>query len=182
MMNYFTGDQHFGHERIIEYINRPFNSVELMDKTLITEWNRVVKPSDTVYHLGDFCLGSESIARRYFLRLNGKILILGNTFHHDRRWLKAKKPFWSRQHEVTILPPIYTLRIDDEFMVLCHFPLARWPRQHYDSLHLYSHVHGRYQSEGLAIDVGIDNAVKVLGSYRPFSLREIQGFMKNRVP
>jgi len=148
MTVYFSGDSHLGHEQIIEYTNRPFNSVEDMDKALILEWNRVVKPSDTIYHLGDFCLGDEQMARRYFLRLNGKILILGNTFHHDKHWLVAKKPYWSRQHRVIILPPIHTMKIDGLFIVLCHFPLATWPRKHYMAIHLHSHSHGGYQGDG----------------------------------
>lgn len=186
MTVYYTGDSHFGHTSqkggIIKYCNRPFDSIELMDEALILEWNRVVKPDDTVYHLGDFCLGDEQMARRYFLRLNGKILILGNTFHHDKRWLRAKSPYWSRQHEVTILPPIYTLRIDGEFIVLCHFPFAegRWPRAHYNSISLFAHCHGRYNPKGKALDVGVDSVNKIWGSYRPVSLAEIAEYMEDR--
>lgn len=181
MTVYYSGDSHLGHDAIRGYTNRPFNSVELMDEALILEWNRVVKPSDTVYHLGDFCLGDEQMARRYFLRLNGKILILGNTFHHDKRWLVAKSPYWSRQLRVTILPPIHTMKIDGEFIALCHFPLAHWPRQHYNSWMLHAHCHNRYKpKQGLILDTGVDSAYERLGVYRPFSLIEVRQFMESR--
>lgn len=78
---WFTSDTHFGHSKILEYEKeaRPFDSVEEMNEAIIDNWNSLVRPVDTVYHLGDFCFG-----RRYIeiaARLNGrKNLILGN---HD---------------------------------------------------------------------------------------------------
>jgi len=73
-----------------------------MDETIIENWNSVVKPEDTVYHLGDIALGpiSESLAK--VARLNGhKIAILGN---HDRPFMRAGKPdeqkWWDMYAEV----------------------------------------------------------------------------------
>jgi len=56
MAIYFTADLHLHHRNIIRYVHRdpPFRDVAEMDEGLITEWNRVVKTRDTVYHLGDF--------------------------------------------------------------------------------------------------------------------------------
>lgn len=186
MTVYFTGDQHFAHQSqkggIIKYCDRPFATIDEMDEVLITEWNKVVSPNDTIYHLGDFTLGNEQVARRYFLRLNGKVFILGNTFHHDKRWLKARKPYWTRQCEVTILPPIYVMKINELFIVLCHFPLAEghWPRVHYNSISLFAHCHGRYKPRGKALDVGVDSVAKIWGQYRPVSLAEIVEYMEGR--
>ena len=45
-------DTHFGDERILRYENRPFSSVEEMDKAIIENWNQVVGEEDTVFHLG----------------------------------------------------------------------------------------------------------------------------------
>ncbi|MCK9575199.1 MAG: hypothetical protein M0R51_04490 [Clostridia bacterium] len=72
-MIYFTADTHFGSERTIKYNFRPFASVKEMDNAIIFNWNTVVKPKDTVYHLGDFG-DYENIKF-----LNGKVnLIIGN--------------------------------------------------------------------------------------------------------
>ena len=53
-MNFYIADMHFGHKNIIRYDNRPFGSVEEMDKALIQLWNETVGSDDIVYILGDF--------------------------------------------------------------------------------------------------------------------------------
>lgn len=79
-----TSDTHFGHENIIKYSDRPFHNIEEMDEALIENWNRVVKPGDKVYHLGDVWMGSGERAYKNIRRLNGKKrLVLGN--HDDAR-------------------------------------------------------------------------------------------------
>lgn len=70
MNTFFTADTHFGHNNIIKYVNRPFNSVEEMDEQLISNWNSKVTHEDTIYHLGDFAFSKTP--EKYFYRLNGK--------------------------------------------------------------------------------------------------------------
>ena len=41
-MNFYIADMHFGHKNIIRYDNRPFGSVEEMDKALIQLWNETI--------------------------------------------------------------------------------------------------------------------------------------------
>jgi len=88
---FVTSDTHFGHFNIIRYTNRPFTSLEEMDKELIRRWNSRVKPQDTVIHLGDFCFknspggkegeGTTNKSSHYRDMLNGEIIVLrGN---HD---------------------------------------------------------------------------------------------------
>ena len=78
-MIYLTSDTHFGHANIIKYCNRPYKDTYLMDKSLTENWNSIVTPEDTVYHLGDFAFGGIS---KYLPKLNGNILLIrGN---HDR--------------------------------------------------------------------------------------------------
>ena len=180
MTVYLSGDTHLGHDAIRSYCGRPFANIEEHDDVLIGERNRIVGPKDMAYDLGDVTLGNEQVARGYFSKLNGKLYVLGNTFHHDKRWLKAKEPYRTKHHEVTILPPIHTMKIDGLFIVLCHFPLAIWPRRHFGSLHLHGHSHGNYQGEGRILDVGVDNVNRIWGAYRPVSLDEVKEYMEAR--
>jgi len=79
MKTFLISDTHFSHSNIIKYCNRPFLSVDRMNEQLVENWNSVVSPEDTVYHLGDFAFGDPT---KWLERLNGKIvLILGN---HDK--------------------------------------------------------------------------------------------------
>jgi calcineurin-like phosphoesterase family protein len=79
-MNYFvTSDSHFSHANIIKYCNRPFASPEEMDEALVERWNKIVKPSDHVLHLGDVAMKKPGLA--HVKRLHGhKRLAMGN---HD---------------------------------------------------------------------------------------------------
>lgn len=89
MTIFHTSDTHFGHKRIIELCNRPFSDVNEMNWRLVHNWNKVVEPSDTVYHHGDVALGSIEESLALVKQLNGhKILIVGN---HDRNFQLAKK-------------------------------------------------------------------------------------------
>lgn len=76
-----TSDTHFGHANIVKYCNRPEDHEELM----IKNWNQMVKPTDTILHLGDVFMGKDSFEKfkdNIAPRLNGnKYLILGN---HDK--------------------------------------------------------------------------------------------------
>jgi len=61
-MYYFISDTHLGHSNIIKYTNRPFQSIEEMDKEIIKRWNERVEDEDIVFHLGDFCMLKSSEA------------------------------------------------------------------------------------------------------------------------
>lgn len=79
---WITSDTHFGHDNIIRYCGRPFANADVMGEAMVERWNRVVKPQDHVYHLGDVAM-SERSAHQYLGRLHGhKRLVLGN--HDDR--------------------------------------------------------------------------------------------------
>ena len=57
---FFTSDTHFYHGNVIRFCNRPFENVEMMNETIISNWNNTVGLDDTVFHLGDFCLGGSA--------------------------------------------------------------------------------------------------------------------------
>lgn len=77
---WFISDTHFDHANIIKYCARPFVNVKEMNRTLLQNWNSLIKKNDVVYFLGDISFGKHSRGPSYWLRrLNGKIIyIKGN--------------------------------------------------------------------------------------------------------
>lgn len=89
-MNWVTADHHFGHTNIIAYEGRPFADAGEMDSTMVDRWNRVVRPGDTVYHLGDFALASRDRTSELVSALCGrKVLVRGNHDGSTRRMLEC---------------------------------------------------------------------------------------------
>jgi calcineurin-like phosphoesterase family protein len=79
---WWTSDLHLGHRRIIDLCNRPFATVDEMNRAIVDRWNERVDPEDTVVVLGDFAMGTiaETLALTTLLHGN-KVLVAGN---HDR--------------------------------------------------------------------------------------------------
>lgn len=163
---FFTSDTHFGHYNIIKYCNRPWKTTEEMNEGLIERWNSVVRPSDDVYHLGDFCMGGRE-PREFTRYLNGRIhLIRGN---HDKHVYD--------QGFVDVVP-YKELKLNRKHIVLCHFPFRSWNRQHHGAWHLFGHVHGAMKFDDLlCLDVGVD---AVDSDYRPLSLDQVFEIMSKK--
>lgn len=123
---FFTGCTHFHHDNIIKLANRPFDSVEEMDETLIERWNKKVGTKDVVYHLGDVgWFRSSSEVAHLLGKLNGTIvLIQGN---HDAPHIAAV--------------PYMELSFKKQFMVLFHYPIEDWNGRWRGSIHLHCHTH-----------------------------------------
>lgn len=175
---WFTSDTHFNHARIIEHSTRPFISLEDMTETMIANWNDLVRPGDTVFHLGDFAIswGKKQAAAidSILARLNGqKWLICGN---HDRdevkrnqRWVQVKD-----YHEIKVdRGGLHKQRI-----VLFHYAMRVWNQMHRGAWLLHGHSHGNLSDiGGLSMDVGVD-----CHGFRPISLDEVADFMATRAP
>lgn len=161
---FFTSDTHFFHENSIKYDNRPFSSVNEMNESLIKNWNEVVKPQDTIYHLGDFGLASSDNLLQVVKRLNGnKIFIMGN---HDKQMhsKQIKESFESYNQYLEIY-------IDKIPIVLFHFPINSWNKKHYGSFHIHGHVHSAqaYDKPVRALNAGVD-----CNKYTPISFEEVR--------
>jgi calcineurin-like phosphoesterase family protein len=117
---------YYGHANIIKYCNRPFSSIEEMDEEIIKRHNEVAPSDGTVIHAGDFTLANVEIANQYIKRLNGHHIFLRGS--HDK-WLKAN----TKVHE------IWCNKIEDLYVVVCHYAMRVWPRSHYNSCQLFGH-------------------------------------------
>jgi len=178
MTTWFTADTHFGHTNVIRYCDRPFDSVQAMDETLIENWNQVVGPKDTVYHLGDFTLGGQQKGAQYFARLKGRIALVPGG--HDKRWILQGEYCSKSGYSVKILPPLVTIKLPisglekRQLVVLCHYSMRVWDRSHYGSWHLYGHSHGNLPPIQNSLDVGVD-----CWDYQPVSIETISNAILN---
>lgn len=208
--HWFTADTHFNHTKIAPYCGRTrfFSEEELrlykagvplksrgmsqddewwlpsketikrMDDYLIDRINECVSEKDVLWHLGDFCMPSAArIAELYRNRIKCRQvnLIWGN--HDDYSIGKVFNNVYTR----------YRLRHEGYRIILDHYCLAVWQGSHRGAWMLYGHSHSTaeakmdaFQPGRRAIDVGVDNANKVLGDYRPFSFDELKEMMDKR--
>lgn len=174
MTTFFTADLHFGHVRIIELCNRPFDSVEEMNETLVDNWNDKVTDEDIVWILGDLALGKLDDSLAYVAMLKGdKRLIPGN---HDRVWGGYSKKNGVVKPEDTARYEAAGLKIygrgepfvHENGWTLCHFPdigdshdgdrFTSWrpapPRK--PGVIVHGHVHEKWLTNGPRINVGVD--------------------------
>lgn len=185
---HFTSDLHFGHENILKFCKRPFNSVEEMDEALIENWNSVVKPNDLVFNLGDFAFAPRWRWYEILGRLNGvHTLILGN--HDITRWPgdNVMKLFHRVEQQMI-------LKIGERYVYLNHYPFLcyggsyRSPEQAVWNLH--GHVHSSpnpterrgKDEERLSYrfpyqyDVGVDN-----NNYTPVSWEQVKDIINKQI-
>ena len=166
---FFTSDTHFGDPNVIRVHERPFGSIEEMDAALIANWNKVVDPDDTVYHLGDFGHRSCFDAGDYLDKLNGTIhLIRGN---HDDVVVEVAGDKFASVELMT------ELDWQGRRLVLFHYPMRDWPNAVRGSFHLYGHVHGQLDHVplGLSLDVGVDTH-----GFQPVAIEEAVAVLENR--
>ncbi len=175
---WMISDLHFHHKKICEYTDRKLViAQEEHDEWLIDLWNSQVNKADKIFHLGDFSFAHEyENLAKVLRRLNGqKFFIKGN---HDRtELLKSIKlsgliQEWYDYKEI---------KLEDKNLVLFHFPIASWHRQSYGSIHLHGHLHGSPSGlNGKVLDVGLDNAYKMLGEHKFFSLDFVLEYMQDK--
>ncbi|MCC2978388.1 metallophosphoesterase family protein [Sphingomonas sp. PL-96] len=146
MTIFFTADTHFGDHRTINIWRRPFASVAEMDALLIARWNAVVRPGDSVWHLGDVARRPDAVSG-LLGQLNGtKHLLRGN--NDPDATLAASG--WASTGDYA------EIEADGHRLVLCHYPFRSWNGQHRRAINLHGHSHGRLKPMLRQFDVGVD--------------------------
>jgi calcineurin-like phosphoesterase family protein len=167
MTTYFTSDTHFGDPRVLRIDRRPFPDLATHDAALIENWNAVVAPDDTVWHLGDFALGPPpERVQALVAALNGrKHLIIGN---NDGPATLAAQGWASIAHYAEI-------DAGDVHLVLCHYAFRTWNRMGRGVVNLHGHSHGKLKPVTRQYDVGVD-----AWDFRPVTLDTILSTRRRR--
>lgn len=175
---FFTADPHFGHEWIRKFNNRPFLSVEGMDKALIYNWNKVVPTDGLTFVVGDIGSTNEARIVEIFQQLNGdKILIRGN--HDDDYSDDILNKIFIEMYDILYLRVKDDLQSVFNYMVLCHYPMLDWQNSFEGSWQLFGHIHTRdevaeFKTVQIKLfdtqyDVGVDN-----NNFKPISFHALK--------
>lgn len=157
MTIWLTADEHYDHDQIRIYENRPFDTLRKMNRQLIYNHNNLVGEEDTVYHIGDFCMAREKKRVENVLKnLKGKHhLILGN---HD-----YLHPF--EYEDAGFLSIHSALDIGD--ILLIHDPAKTIVKK--DRLWAVGHVHSLFlMVQHRVINVGVD-----VWNFKPVTLEHV---------
>ena len=187
---WFTSDLHYGHGNICRGVSkwelkeesaRNFETVHDMNDCIIDGINSNVKSNDILIILGDLCFGNPY--NLYILKqriiCDNILIILGN---HDKnlRDNKAIKTDHGIEYPQNLFPNIDSYKkiaIEKQDIVMCHYAFRVWDGGHRGTWNLHGHSHSTLPPMGKQLDVGVDNAIKILGEYRPFSFEEVRDIM-----
>lgn len=165
---FVCSDTHFNHANIIKYCNRPFKDVDEMNETIINNWNSVVGDEDTVFFLGDFCLGKREDVIALGKKLKGhKILVMGN---HDR---VTNTAFIEAGFETIYKKP--TLIRFDEYDITIQFSHAPTHDIQYQYPNIHGHIHDILGNDAKHFCVSMEQI-----NYTPIPLEDIIKYFKEQ--
>ena len=178
------------------------DAVDMMNDEITDNINEIVGENDTLWHLGDWAFASN---KSYYEKCNfyrNRIkckdvrFVCGNhdnicdltdemvkPEHQrcDHRNNRCIRGLFSRAYSQK------QIRVNGQKVFLNHYAMAVWDKSHRGAWNLYGHSHSQaepWMNKNMqgrrSMDVGVDNAFKLLGKYRPFSFEEIQEIMKDR--
>lgn len=156
--------------------------IKRYDDWLIDLWNTTVKRGDSVYHIGDFCLGNRERAEYLLNRLHGKKYFLrGNhdkALNGNERFLEGLWDIKEAKFNHDMFPFIDE---KETFCVeMCHYPMMAWNRRTHGTCMVHGHVHSSAdklndESLELRVDVGLDSA---LADYNFVDLEKLYAHFK----
>lgn len=165
-------DTHFGHGNIIRFCNRPYSSVEEMNKDLIERFNAKSSRDTTVYHLGDVFFGDLDRWQEIFDKLIFKKLIVvkGNHDKNFEKWFLDKKP-----QNVDFVDHLVE-KINGRYITLNHYPMLSWFNDCYGAWNLYGHHHNTLEKSIFkSMDVGVDT-----NNMNPYTFEEVDEIMSHK--
>lgn len=183
---WFTSDTHFAHTNILRFCDRPFANTDEMDEYIIRKWNELVKPDDTVFHLGDVAWGGSGVWVRVLDRLNGhKVLIIGN---HDMKNLRAN---YARFFDLITFQ--MQIIVEGQAIYLNHYPFLCYGGSYRKGKEavwqLFGHVHTCKHSTHKGkddirmqylfptqYDVGVDN-----NDYMPINFYQVKAIIEKQI-
>jgi calcineurin-like phosphoesterase family protein len=168
---FITSDEHYGHQRIIEYADRPFKSVEEMTEALIERHNKKVPNSKNylTIHAGDWFWESREPewCAQIIGRLHGRhALVWGN---HDKVF--EQNPELCRL--LDWCKHAHLLHFKKRKLTVYHYAQRVWRASDKGAWHVFGHSHQQLSPLGKSFDIGVEGH-----NYEPWSLEEIEAKME----
>ena len=173
---YFTSDTHFSHEKIIEYSHRPFTDTNEMNVALIDNWNSVVTPDDTVYHLGDFAMSPRDRIPEFVSQLNGNIILIKGNHDYNSSLrvfenIKYRDYIEFQGKSIELIHNPYRAKFDADYVLCGHvheqYKIAREGYQLKDYV-TNEHKDLGFTTKKIIVNVGVD-----VWNYTPVTLEQI---------
>lgn len=168
---WFISDTHFGHKNILTFKDTDgahfrgdhFTSCEIMDETMIENWNKRIKPHDKVYHLGDVGYCSNRHLDSILSRLNGhKRLVLGN---HDK--IGRNSPLVKHFDKIKLWWPF-------EGILFTHVPTDGITGPKKCTVNVHGHIHqNKAKDDGKHVNICVENT-----GYNPLNYEDIKWMVK----
>ena len=171
---YVCSDLHIGHENVIKFDNRPFNSIEEMNAYIIQELKTKLKPEDILIDLGDMFWDMNWVDCKKILDEIPCEKVYKTPGNHDRDGLYFGSQ--ARLYDCfTQMSDIIDMRVrwnDKPYrFTFCHYPMVEWNHKFRGSLMVHGHTHGSIdtrdaESTDLIVDVGYNSSLaKKVGSF-----------------
>ena len=189
---FFTSDTHFNHDKAFIYEARGYKTRYEHNDALIAKINEVVRPQDTLIHLGDFCLNITPTEFNEILtkiNCNNIAYIWGNHNSCIRRYYEdAVTTEYGKDIEVypyavgkiTYLGYYKELIVNGHMIVIHHYPHQIWNQMQKGAWQLSGHSH--YTNPTTHVDNPVNKILDVGwdGHAKPLSFPEIQKIMMNK--
>ena len=176
---FFTADWHLGSKIVLDVYNRPFDSIEKMNGSLVSACNKIAdSKSDIVIHAGDFaCFGKDRGEDALSENPNKFMNIIRATFinvegNHDK------------QNSVKSIGKFIRLELGSVFtdVCVCHYPSYDIRSSEFikpGDIVLCGHVHNKWkhfidkENKVLNINVGVD-----VWNFKPVSEDKLIDYIK----
>lgn len=192
---WFISDLHFDHKNILEYSDRPFESVPDMNESIIRNIQKTVKSGDVLIVVGDVSLGAKKTAlREYISRIketgctlinvrgnhdykNSEMMNLGFDFACDKLEMEITK-----EQVLVMHYPYRQAVVKYLYFALMHklFPKKFWKERHYWDKVAYKEkylIHGHTHASVLQNEFQFNVSAEAV-SYTPINIQRISDLIQ----
>jgi calcineurin-like phosphoesterase family protein len=167
---YVISDTHFGHENSLKWTDsegnklRPFNTIDELNNTMITNWNNTVNEQDHVYHLGDVVIKKEYLELVKQLKGHKRLAAGNHDCYPNKLYYEAG---FKEIYGVRVFPGLKC--------ILSHIPIHPECLKE-DWINCHGHTHSNNLNDNRYINVSVEQI-----NYTPVLLEDILQQRRNEI-